>query len=106
MSDEVSVFVAVGDENVLVGRMYYHRRRGVESTSFVYDNSFLANPHSYALDPALPLVTGALQTRAGHALFGAFADTLPDRWGRTLIRDLSASTIALRWFSQPGTEQR
>jgi serine/threonine-protein kinase HipA len=85
VSDEVSVFVAVGDQNVLAGRLYSHRRRGVESTSFVYDDRFLANPHAYALDPALPLVTGTLQTPAGHALFGAFADTLPDRWGRTLI---------------------
>jgi serine/threonine-protein kinase HipA len=85
VSDEVSVFVAVGDENVLAGRMYSHRRRGVESTSFVYDDRFLANPHAYALDPALPLVTGTLQTPAGHALFGAFADSLPDRWGRMLI---------------------
>ncbi len=85
MSDEVSVFVVIGDENVLAGRMYSHRRRGVESTSFVYDDRFLANPHAYALDPALPLVTGTLQTPAGHALFGAFADSLPDRWGRTLI---------------------
>jgi serine/threonine-protein kinase HipA len=33
----------------------------------------------------LPLVTGTLQTPTGHALFGAFADSLPDRWGRTLI---------------------
>jgi serine/threonine-protein kinase HipA len=85
VSDEISVFVAVGDENVLAGRMYSHRRRGVESASFVYDDRFLANPHAYALDPALPLVTGTLQTLAGHALFGAFADSLPDRWGRTLI---------------------
>jgi pyrroloquinoline quinone (PQQ) biosynthesis protein C len=38
VSDEISVFVAVGDENVLAGRMYSHRRRGVESTSFVYDD--------------------------------------------------------------------
>ena len=67
------------------GRMYSHRRRGSESASFVYDDRFLANPDAYALDPALPLVTGTLQTPVGHALFGAFADTLPDRWGRTLI---------------------
>jgi serine/threonine-protein kinase HipA len=85
VSERVSVFVAIGDENVLAGRMYHHRHRGVESTSFVYDDRFLANPHAYALDPALPLVAGTLQAPAGHALFGAFADTLPDRWGRTLI---------------------
>jgi len=35
VSDKISVFVAVGDENVLAGRMYSHRRRGVESASFV-----------------------------------------------------------------------
>jgi serine/threonine-protein kinase HipA len=85
MSDEVTVFIAAGDENLLGGRMYSHRHRGVESISFVYDDRFLASPDAYALDPALPLVTGTLQTPAGHALFGAFADSLPDRWGRTLI---------------------
>jgi len=85
MTDEISVYVAVGEENVMAGRMYSHRRRGVESASFVYDNSYLASPDAYALDPALPLVAGTLQTPAGHALFGAFTDSLPDRWGRTLI---------------------
>ena len=39
-----------------------------------------------ALDPGLPLVTGTLQTPVGRALFGALADSLPDRWGRTLIQ--------------------
>jgi serine/threonine-protein kinase HipA len=33
----------------------------------------------------LPLVTGSLQTPVGRALFGAFTDSAPDRWGRTLI---------------------
>jgi serine/threonine-protein kinase HipA len=86
MNDEVAVFVAIGDENIPAGRMYSHRRRGVESTSFVYDDRFLRNPSAFALDPALPLVAGTLQTPVGRALFGAFSDSLPDRWGRTLIR--------------------
>ena len=41
MNDEVAVFVAIGDENIQTGRMYPHRRQGVESTSFVYDDRFL-----------------------------------------------------------------
>ena len=86
MSGEVAVFVAVGDDNRLAGRMYSHRHRGVESASFVYDDRFLASPDAYALDPALPLVAGTLQTPIGRALFGAFTDSLPDRWGRMLIR--------------------
>ncbi|MDQ2875265.1 MAG: type II toxin-antitoxin system HipA family toxin [Actinomycetota bacterium] len=87
MSGDFAVFAAAaGDENILVGRMYSHRRPGVESTSFVYDGRFLASPDGFALDPALPLVTGTLQTPVNRALFGAFADSLPDRWGRMLIR--------------------
>lgn len=86
MSSDIEVFVATGERNLLAGRMYSHRHRGAESASFVYDDRYLADPEAYALDPALPLVTGALQTPIGRALFGAFADSLPDRWGRTLIQ--------------------
>jgi serine/threonine-protein kinase HipA len=85
MSSEVAVYVAVGERNLLAGRLYPHRRRGVESASFSYDDRYLADSDSYALDPALPLVTGSLQTPVGRALFGAFTDSAPDRWGRTLI---------------------
>jgi serine/threonine-protein kinase HipA len=86
VSDDVEVYVAVGEKNLLGGRMYPHRRRGVESASFIYNDRYLANPEAYALDPALSLVTGTLQTPIGRALFGVFADSLPDRWGRTLIQ--------------------
>jgi serine/threonine-protein kinase HipA len=85
VSDDVIVYVAAGDRNLRVGRLYAHRRRGVESASFVYDDRYLADPDAYALDPALPLVSGTLQTPARRAMFGAFADGSPDRWGRTLI---------------------
>jgi serine/threonine-protein kinase HipA len=85
MSSEVAVYVAVGERNLLAGRLYPYRRRGVESASFSYDDRYLADSDSYALDPALPLVTGSLQTPVGRALFGAFTDSAPDRWGRTLI---------------------
>jgi hypothetical protein len=67
MSSEVAVYVAVGDRNLLAGRLYPHRRRGVESASFGYDDRYLADPDSYALDPALPLVTGSLQPSASRA---------------------------------------
>jgi serine/threonine-protein kinase HipA len=86
MSGDIAVFAAAGDENVLAGRMYSHRRQGVESASFIYDGRFLASPGTFALDPALPLVAGTLQTPVNRPLFGAFADSLPDRWGRMLIR--------------------
>ena len=86
VSNDIEVFVADGETNILAGRMYPHFRRGSESASFIYDDQYLANPGAYQLDPVLPLVTGTLQTPVGRASFGAFADSLPDRWGRTLIQ--------------------
>ena len=86
VNSDIEVHVALGDRNLLAGRMHSHRRRGSESASFVYDDRYLADPDAYALDPALPLVTGTLQTAVGHAMFGAFSDSTPDRWGRTLIQ--------------------
>jgi serine/threonine-protein kinase HipA len=105
MSDDIGVYVAVGERNVQAGRLYPHRRRGVESASFVYSDRYIADPDAYALDPALPLVTGTLQTPVGRPLFGAFADSLPDRWGRTLIQRAeraraSASATAPRSMSE------
>jgi serine/threonine-protein kinase HipA len=86
VSGDIEVYVAVGERNLLAGQMYSHRHRGSESASFVYDNRYLADPDAYSLDRALPLVTGMLQTPVGRRLFGAFADSTPDRWGRTLIQ--------------------
>jgi serine/threonine-protein kinase HipA len=86
VSSDIEVYVAVGEEDIPAGRLYPHSRRGSESASFIYNDRYLADPAAYALDPALPLVTGTLQTPVGRALFRAFADSLPDRWGRTLIQ--------------------
>ena len=86
MSADVEVYVAAGERNLLAGRMYPHRHGRSESASFVYDGRYLAGPDAYSLDPALPLVTGTLQTPVNRAIFGTFADSSPDRWGRTLIQ--------------------
>jgi serine/threonine-protein kinase HipA len=83
---DIEVHVAVGDRNLLAGQLYSHRHRGSESASFAYDSRYLADPDAYSLDPALPLVTGTLQAPVGRRLFAAFADSSPDRWGRTLIQ--------------------
>ena len=86
MNSDVLVHAGLAGQDVLAGRLYSHRRRGTESASFVYDDQYLAHPEAYPLDPALPLVRGTLQTPIGQPLFGAFADSSPDRWGRTLIK--------------------
>ncbi len=82
---EVQVYVANDGVDVLAGTLYSHRRRGAESATFVYTADYLGASGAYALDPELPLEIGARQTRVGRALFGAFTDCAPDRWGRTLV---------------------
>ena len=80
-----SVFVQIGNADVEAGRLYSHRRRGSESASFAYADSYLANPGAYPLDPALPLLSGLQQTPDRQRIFGAFSDSCPDRWGQRLI---------------------
>ena len=85
MSDgPVHVWLAVGTDDVEVGQLYGHRRRGTESATFQYEPSYLARPGAYAVDPMLPLASGAFQTPVGLGLFNGFRDSSPDRWGRRL----------------------
>lgn len=85
MSDPVEVVVAIDLEDVLAGRLFSHRRGNRESMSFIYDATYLTRGDAYALDPALPLTQGSLQTPVGLKMFRAFSDAAPDRWGRALI---------------------
>lgn len=72
-------------ESCAVGTVYPHRRRGVESATFRYADSYLVDRRAYPIDPQLPLIAGSLQTPVGRPTFGAFGDTSPDRWGRNLL---------------------
>lgn len=60
--------------------------RGGQSATFRYADSFLSSPDSYDLDPALPKSAGMFHTTPGRAMFSAFADSAPDRWGENLMR--------------------
>ena len=80
----VSLDTAVGP--VPVGRLWSRSRRGVQTATFQYDGGWLRRPDRFALEPGLPLDFGPHHTRRGVALFGAFSDSAPDRWGRELMR--------------------
>jgi serine/threonine-protein kinase HipA len=82
----VEVLVEIEGEDVLAGRLWPHRRRGIESATFGYATEYLARGDAYELDPILPLSAGPQQTPAGRSIFGAFSDCAPDRWGRRLIQ--------------------
>lgn len=65
----------------VVGRAFFTRHRGRVSTTFIYDPGYLADGNGN-IDPALVLDPGPQHY---DGLLPAFADSAPDRWGRTLI---------------------
>lgn len=81
----VDVVVHVDGAEVHAGRLYSNFARGVESATFIYDDEWLADRRGYSLEPALPMVGGAQHTAPGQAMFRAFADSAPDRWGRRML---------------------
>lgn len=80
--------VYVGDEARLVGTLHYDQNGAREHAAFVYDETWLAAPDRFALEPNLPLVTGSQFHRKvpdGSVFHAAIADTEPDGWGRRVI---------------------
>ena len=74
-----------GADCIRVGTLWiHHRRQG--SASFEYSQEWLNHPHSYELEPMLPLGRGKYHTAPGQVLFGSMSDSAPDRWGRRLIQ--------------------
>ena len=86
MEREILVSAELGGGTEPVGRLWTRYRRGVESASFEYDRRWLLHPAAFSLEPALTLGPGPRHTGAGRAIFGALADSAPDRWGRLLMR--------------------
>jgi len=91
MDREILVYVDLDGAAHLVGRLWAHTRKNKESATFEYDESWLANPAKFSLEPALQVGPGPFHTAADTALFGAIGDSAPDRWGRTLMRRMHAA---------------
>lgn len=85
-SKEVIVSISLGTENIRVGKLWFHVRKGRESASFEYDKKWLEHPEKFSLEPALQLTEGAFHTGDEMSVFGAMGDSAPDRWGRVLMR--------------------
>jgi serine/threonine-protein kinase HipA len=83
--EPVEVTVETGGDELIAGTLWIHDRGG-QTATFRYADSYLANPDSYDLDPTLPKSSGVFHTPIGSAMFSAFADSAPDRWGENLMR--------------------
>jgi hypothetical protein len=69
----------------LVGELTMDSVRGGETYGFMYDASWLKKHGDVALGDDINNYAGMQYTQLGKDIFGCFADSLPDRWGRTLV---------------------
>ena len=69
----------------LVGELSMQSIRGKESYSFEFSKDWLKNYGSIQLSDDINNYTGIQYCQQNNEIFGCFADSLPDRWGRTLI---------------------
>ena len=82
----IRVFLETSAGPVEVGTADVERLRGVTTTHFAYDRTYLA-AQGWDLSPDLPAITAEAVTEG---LPGAFDDSAPDAWGRNLIARRSA----------------
>lgn len=81
---ELDVTVQIDGEDVLAGKLYSQAKRGVESSTFTYADSYLQDIRAFPLEPGMPLRAGSFHAHET-ALPRCFEDCMPDRWGRNLI---------------------
>lgn len=80
--------VFLGNDARFVGTLHYDQNGAREHAAFAYDETWLAAPDRFAIEPNLPLVAGAQfhrKTSEGSVFHAAIADTQPDGWGRRVI---------------------
>lgn len=69
----------------LIGILSFQEARGKYSFGFTYDRLWLETEKAVLLDPDIDWYPG-IQYPRDTDVFGIFADTMPDTWGRTLMR--------------------
>lgn len=70
----------------LVGELCYEKLRGSDSYAFKFDENWLKVHTGIKLSEDINNYPGMQYTQPGSDIFGCFSDTLPDRWGRTLLK--------------------
>jgi serine/threonine-protein kinase HipA len=84
-----TIGVFLGDASRRIGTLRFDSQGARQSAAFEYDRQWLAASDRFALEPDLPLVTGAQfhkpPGRDASIFHGAIADTEPDGWARRVI---------------------
>jgi len=72
-------------EPKLIGVLSAQQAKGKKAFSFEYSNNWIHSTEQLLLDPDIGWVTGQ-QYPNGKENFGIFFDSMPDTWGRTLMK--------------------
>lgn len=72
-------------EPQIIGKLSAHFAKGKKAISFEYDKQWLKSGNQFLLDPDIQLYSGQ-QFPNGKENFGVFLDSMPDTWGRTLMK--------------------
>ena len=73
------------DGPLLIGTLSAHFGKGRKSFSFEYDKAWLTKMKDNAFDPEIHFFSGP-QYPNNKENFGIFTDSMPDTWGRTLMK--------------------
>lgn len=76
----------------LIGKLNVESLRGKEVFSFEYDERWLESKEAPLFDPDLHFFKGRQYPSNDKHLFGIFADSCPNRWGRMLLQRNEAIT--------------
>ncbi len=72
-------------EPVLIGVLSAQAAKGKKAFSFEYNKEWLNSKYQKLLDPDIQFFSGP-QYSNNKGNFGIFLDSMPDTWGRTLMR--------------------
>lgn len=76
-------------EPKIIGILSAQQAKGKKAFSFEYDNDWLKSEQKFMLDPDIHLYNGP-QYPNQKENFGIFLDSMPDTWGRTLMKRRAA----------------
>ncbi len=76
-------------EPKLIGTLSAHFAKGKKAFSFEYDKAWIKSAPQQLLDPDIQFFSGP-QFPAQKENFGLFLDSMPDTWGRTLMKRRAA----------------
>ena len=87
-------------EPVIIGILSAHQGKGRKSFSFEYDKNWLKGKNVFLLDPDIGFYSGP-QFPVKKENFGVFLDSMPDTWGRTLMKKRAAQIAKIHGKTAP-----